>query len=82
MAAAYALHHELAYIRLRHSTPCTVDQEREADYAAAEWVLDAVEADTDQFRKRALGVSVALLYLVSSGVYTGQHDGKTHPKDL
>lgn len=81
MGAAFILHHELAHIRLNHSAPTDIDQEREADYAAADWILDGTAAGTEQFRKRALGISVALLYLISSGVYTGDHDGTKHPKD-
>ena len=81
MAVAFILHHELAHIRLKHSGPTDVEQERDADYAAFDWISEEVTPGSPEFQKRCLGTVVALLYLVTSGVYTGAHGGTTHPKD-
>lgn len=80
MAVGFVLHHELAHLRLKHhSDGDSLDQERDADAAASDWILSGV-GDRDQFKKRAIGVALALLVIVSRGIHSGDWDGRTHPR--
>ncbi len=82
-AVAFLLHHELAHHRLGHpftmDLPWKLDQERDADYAAADWILQGVAEDDARFTKRALGIATALAVLAAYGVHTDRHGGETHP---
>jgi len=81
-AAAFILHHELAHLRLGHrksgSSVRNRKIEEEADAAAAEWILDGIEPRGDRYRKRALGVALALGWLASMGLYVAE-DQEHHP---
>jgi len=85
-AVAFLLHHELAHHRLGHpftmDLPWKLDQERDADYAAADWILQGVAEDDARFTKRALGIATALAVLAAYGVHTARHDGETHPRSF
>jgi hypothetical protein len=85
-AVAFILHHELAHHRLGHPVtmdlPWKLDQERDADYAAADWILQGVAEDDARFTKRALGIATALAVLAAYGVHTDRHDGETHPRSF
>jgi hypothetical protein len=92
-ALAFVLHHELAHARLKHEEHPTgidsIEQEREADYAAAEWILgppSRADVDIDihgaPFTTRSLGITIALSVLVAVGIHTGRHGGATHPRDF
>lgn len=78
---AYILHHELAHIRLKHDpTASTLCDEREADYSAADWIMNpSLEDDDPRFIKRAIGIAVALEVLTSQGIHTGKYGGTKHP---
>jgi len=80
-AMAYILHHELAHIRLGHiAGRIGLEEERDADYSAADWVMhSSLRQDDPKFVKRALGIAVALEVMVTRGVHTGNFDGITHP---
>ena len=80
-AMAYILHHELAHIRLNHSPEeKSTETERDADYAAADWIMHPSLAEYDpKFVKRALGIAVALEVLTSRGIYTGAFADDSHP---
>jgi len=79
---AFLFHHELAHIRLGHRPTAdwivSVDQERDADYAAADWILGKSPAHA--LAKRTFGVAVGLVILVGRGIHFGFHDGETHPR--
>lgn len=87
-AVAFLLHHELAHSRFKHlplpEGADSIDQERQADYEAAEWILGRLDGPSQQmdpfFRKRTLGVSVALTFMVAVGIHSGSHGGKKHPR--
>jgi hypothetical protein len=85
-AVAFLLHHELAHHRLGHpltmDLPWKLDQERDADYAAADWILQGVPEDDARFTKRALGIATALAVSAAYGVHTDRHDGETHPRSF
>ena len=80
-AVAALLHHELAHIRLNHHAPTSIDEEREADHAMADWILNNNLSLTEaRFIKRALGIAVAMEILIANGIYTGNFGGGTHPR--
>jgi hypothetical protein len=85
-SVAFLLHHELAHHRLGHplttDLPWRLDQERDADYAAADWILQGVPEDDPRFTKRALGIATALAVSAAYGVHTHRHDGMTHPRSF
>ncbi|MGE3424820.1 MAG: phage exclusion protein Lit family protein [Dehalococcoidia bacterium] len=79
-AVGFILHHEIAHHRFQHQGE-HIDSEREADYGAIDWILHDVDVGSPEYRKRILGSTVALLYIIVSGVYTRRHGGDSHPKD-
>jgi hypothetical protein len=83
VSCAFILHHELAHLNLRHSAQVSdelsISQEKDADIAAAEWVLGRVDESTAMFTKRMLGVVQALLLTTAMGLYAGDLGGKRHP---
>lgn len=83
-AIAYMLHHELAHIHLRHTDGSNIEDERDADYASADWIFDRLNTNLnrDMFTKRGLGVAIAFAILLAQGIHTGQYDGNTHPRSF
>lgn len=80
-AIAYFLHHELAHAYLGHSpSEDGIDQERDADYSAASWLLDGLEETDPRFQKRSLGIALAFAVFTAYGIHTGRFDGRTHPR--
>jgi Peptidase U49 len=81
--AAFFLHHELAHIRLRHERTednvLSIEQERDADHEAANWILAKVPTE-EGFDRRAFGLTVGLMILVGRGIHYGDQDGETHPR--
>lgn len=81
VALGFILLHELAHIRLGHTAAkglLSIEQEKEADRAAADWLLGSPDLDSKELLKRQLGVTIALGWLASRNVYVG-HSSKTHP---
>jgi len=91
VSCAYFLHHELAHIRLRHigiseeqlknsqMAALSLSQERDADIAAADWVLDGINADSGLFVKRMLGIVQGFLLTTAMGLYGRNLGGNSHP---
>ena len=83
VSCAFLLHHELAHIRNHHipgvGGDWSLSQEKEADIAAAEWMLDGIEKTDPKFVKRMLGIVQALLLTTAFGLYAGNLGGKNHP---
>lgn len=91
VTGAFLLHHELAHLRGKHATftkeqlkdpdiaAISVAQEKEADIAAAEWMLDGVDVESPLFVKRMLGIVQGFLLTTAMGLYGGHLGGKTHP---
>lgn len=79
----FLLLHELAHHVLRHSAGGgdVLEQEKEADRQASEWMMQCGTKAEPEWHMRVLGSSVSLLYMNVRGVYTGSHGGATHPKD-
>ncbi len=81
-AIAWILHHEIAHIVLHHPLINTVfseQEEREADRYATDWLLDGLPQSDPKLKKRALGLSVAMLCLQSLEVDTASCLRNTHP---
>ncbi len=82
-STAYLLHHELAHIRLSHradvADEISISQEKDADIAAADWVMDRVPVSDKKFLKRLLGITQALILTTAYGLYVGNLGGKRHP---
>ena len=80
----FMLHHELAHIRAGHtglvSDDVSLSQEKEADIAAAEWVLDGLAGARDmRFTKRILSIVNGMLFLNIYGFARGTQGGRRHP---
>lgn len=83
-AAGFLLHHELAHVRYGHrpdvADALSIEQEKEADIAAAEWVLDGLhDRDDGRFTKRMLGIVNAYLVTNSCGLHFAGLGAKRHP---
>jgi len=81
-AVGFILHHELAHIALGHSPAKGVDsiqQENEADRAAAAWLLDDLDQNDKRFVQRILGIAVALLWPAAINVYVPSPEHPSHP---
>ncbi|OOG42678.1 phage exclusion protein Lit family protein [Rhodanobacter sp. C05] len=62
-AIAWIIHHEIAHVRLQHikmHAIYTIQQEREADLAATDWILHSPR-NADEAQKRQLGMVTAIL---------------------
>ena len=91
VTCAYFLHLELAHIRSGHASfteeelknpevsALSIQQEKEADIAAAEWVLDGIDTQSPMFVKRMLGIVQGFLLTTAMGLYGGSLGGRTHP---
>lgn len=83
VSCAFLLHHELAHIRHQHiadeSGDWSLSQEKEADIAAAEWILDRINPADKKFVKRMLGIVQAFLLATAFGLYRGNLGGNSHP---
>jgi hypothetical protein len=83
VSCAFLLHHELAHLRNQHiagdSGDWSISQEKEADIAAAEWILDGVDPTDKKFVKRMLGIVQAFLIATTFGLVRGNLGGSSHP---
>ena len=86
-AVAFLLHHEFAHLRLDHipyselESVDSIGEEKEADFAAAEWILGELTNELDpMFQKRALGVGLGLVWIAALYVYAERKvESTTHP---
>lgn len=86
-ACAFILLHELGHLKFGHTYTegyRSLEQEKEADRFAAEWMSDSATGspgDVEADRLNALfGIAVALLWLTVFNVYFGQKESTTHPQ--
>lgn len=78
----WILHHEIAHVVLKHpliGTSFAQQEERAADHHATNWLLEGLQPDAPELKKRVLGITVALLSLQSLEVNTGLCLRNTHP---
>lgn len=81
-AFAYILLHEIVHVELkdvRRTGPASIEQERQADRIAAEWMLESSGLQRRNRIGRLFGITVALMWLASLNVYLGPGDLHTHP---
>ena len=81
-AVAFMLHHELAHIRLKNDTYGDIKKEieRQADFDAAEWILNKDNMGDKLKRiKRLLGIATAFIVLNMKGIYSRDFSDKNHP---
>jgi len=81
-AIAWILHHEIAHVVLQHpliNTSFSEQEEQAADKFATEWLLDGLPKSDPKLKKRALGLTVAVLCLQSLEVDTVSCLRNTHP---
>jgi hypothetical protein len=95
VAFASILHHEIGHIACGHTpntleygpdrklTPSSRETclrwEKEADAWSASWLLGGLECTDNRFLKRALGLSLALVWIATRNIHTGIWDDKSHP---
>lgn len=80
-AIGYILHHELAHIYCGHKRckgPDSIQQEKEADLQAAEWLLGNPALDPNVRLGRELAIAAGLGWLAAIDVYV-RPSGTTHP---
>lgn len=79
-AVAYLLHHELAHIRLKHSHLPSLLEEKEADSAAAEWLLGNNFGELDDRQiKRLFAITIVFETLTAQSIYTSNYSSMSHP---
>jgi hypothetical protein len=82
VAFASILHHEIAHHYLRHqpNPAAAIDQEREADNSAADWLLGGLDQNDPRFLKRSLGMAVALVAMTGFAIHQGDLSAGSHPR--
>lgn len=81
-AIVWILYHEVSHIQMGHVS-CegieSLEQERQADRMAAEWMLDSKNIQPVDLCKRQWGIATALGWLTATTVFLGPGSMKTHP---
>lgn len=80
-AMAFIVHHEIAHHELQHfgsKGETSIDQERDADYEAGDFILSIDQKEFKQ--KRGLCVATALLAILTGGLFSNSVGGLTHPR--
>lgn len=81
-AIAWVMFHEFVHIQMRHKE-CdgleSLEQERQADRLAAEWMLDSEGIDPVVLHNRQLGIATALGWLTATTAFLGPGSRTTHP---
>jgi hypothetical protein len=81
-ALGWMVHHEIGHIVLGHpplETSLSEQEEKDADIHATNWLLSELESSSPMLKKRAIGISVAVLCLQSLEVGTKSCLRNTHP---
>jgi len=81
-ALGWITHHEFGHVVLKHPLGIgtfSIPKEREADRYATEWLLDGLKRHDPRLKKRALGLTIAVLCLqsleVASSCLSNTHPG-------
>jgi len=67
-ALGWIIHHEFGHVVLKHPlgiNTFSIQQEREADRYATDWLLEGLDQHDPRLKKRALGLAIAVLCLQS-----------------
>lgn len=83
-AVGYLLLHELAHVYLKHDVSAksvwSIEQEKEADSQAVEWIFRGVHNPTNGHQiKRAISIATAFLMQCAVALFTKDWGGKSHP---
>lgn len=81
-AIAWIIHHEIAHVVLQHplvTTAFSIQEERQADLHATDWILGGIPHSTPELKKRTLGIVAAVLCIQSLEVNTKNSSQNTHP---
>jgi hypothetical protein len=79
-ALAFLMQHEFAHIRLGHSGPSSIEDEKEADADAVNWFLEKCPPDAKR-GARGHSIATALSILVARDIHRGRLiNGTTHPR--
>jgi len=83
-AMAWILHHEIAHSRLNHPnlTTQSMSEEKAADMAATEWIFGKCPQKDKILTFRGLGLTAALLSLLSIDFEEGSFNSQTHPQSF
>lgn len=81
-AFAFILHHEIAHHYLGHrpNPASAIDQERDADNSAADWLLGGLDQKDPRFIMRSLGMAVALVAMTGFAIHRGELAARSHPR--
>jgi hypothetical protein len=80
VAVSWLIHHEIAHARLAHESTSTSSQEEEneADRMATQWVCGETK-EADPLHKAAMGIAIAVLFLVALDLESERVYSHTHP---
>jgi len=79
-AISYIIHHELSHIKLKHPNEENIENEKEVDIEATDWILNHSLDQWDyKFIKRAMGIAIGFEVQTARGIYTGDYGGISHP---
>lgn len=81
-AIAWIIHHEIAHVVLQHplvTTAFSIQEERQADLHATDWILGDNSHSSPELKKRTLGIVAAVLCIQSLEVNTKASSQNTHP---
>lgn len=79
-ALGWIIHHEIGHVVLKHPLGIetfSIQQEQEADRYATNWLLDGLDRHDPKLKKRAMGLTIAVLCLQSLEVQSCLSN--THP---
>ncbi len=83
-AVGYLLLHEIAHVYLKHdvseSSAWSIEQEKEADSQALEWIFRGAQNPTNGHQiKRSISIATALLMQCAFALFTKKWGGESHP---
>lgn len=81
-ALVWILFHEFVHVQQGHIPTAglvSIQQEKEADRMAADWLLDTTGIRDEEICLRQMGIAAALAWLVTPTVYLGAGSSSTHP---
>jgi hypothetical protein len=77
---SFFIHHELAHIKLHKDPKDNIQEEKEADAFATDWILDSgLDEHNALFEKQAIGIALGFDILIARCIHTGDCGGFSHP---
>jgi len=81
-ALAFIFLHELAHLKYGHikcGGDISIQQEKEADLFAAEWLIDSLQNKLSKRMASLYGIAIALLWLTVRDIFLGPQQSSNHP---